>query len=122
MFEADVQEAGLGAGDPLQEGQQCHRLFTLVPALKPVCKDAHLVSEHHGAPPREGVQYCLGYGGGGAAKTALLDTDEACHAPHTLQVGPEIHSDWSRRPSHGSQGDRSTNRSAVLIVRKILMK
>lgn len=56
MFQADVQEASLCAGDPLQEGQQRHRLLALIPALKPVCEDAHLVSEHHGAPPREGEQ------------------------------------------------------------------
>lgn len=54
VFQADVQEASLGAGHPLQEGQQRHRLFAFVPALEPFRQDANLVSEHHGASPSQG--------------------------------------------------------------------
>lgn len=32
---------------------------------------------------------------------------------------PEIHSDWSRDPSHGSQEDGSADSSVVLTVRKM---
>lgn len=73
MLEADVQEAGLGAGHPLQEGQQRHRLLTLIPALEPIRQDANLVSEHHGVSPREGEQECVGREGD-SGKTAFSHT------------------------------------------------
>lgn len=65
-----------------------------------------------------------GCGEGGAAKAALLDVDGVRHAPPTHKRSffltlPEIHSDWSRNPSHGSQGDGSANRIVVLTVRKM---
>lgn len=51
VFKVYVEKAGLGAGHPLQEGQECHRLFTLIPAFEPICEDTYLVSEHHGVSP-----------------------------------------------------------------------
>lgn len=48
VVQTDVQEAGLRPRDTLQQRQQRHRLLTLVPALKPVRQDPHLVPEHHG--------------------------------------------------------------------------
>lgn len=48
VLQAQLQKAGLGARDALEEGQQGDRLLTLVPAFEPASKDAHLVPEHHG--------------------------------------------------------------------------
>lgn len=48
VVQTDVQEPGLRPRDTLQQRQQRHRLLTLVPALKPVRQNPHLVPEHHG--------------------------------------------------------------------------
>lgn len=102
VFQADVQEASLGAGHPLQEGQQRHRLFAFVPALEPFRQDANLVSEHHGASPSRGETRQRRRG---EEEGALEDTEETSLVP--LEVGliggsPGIPSDWTEGPSHGS--------------------
>lgn len=48
VLQTKLQKASLGPAHPLQQGEQSHGLFALVPSLKPAGQHAHLIAKHHG--------------------------------------------------------------------------